>query len=125
MHEFAIAQSLVEAASAEAQRAGARRVIALHCRIGVLRQVNDVLLREAFVIARAGTRCEASELRIDKTYMRANCQPCNHEFAIRDWDWTCPHCGAECGGLSGGDELELISIEAEVDDEYSGAKEHL
>ena len=125
MHEFAIAQSLVEAASAEAQRAGAQRVIALHCRIGVLRQVNDDVLREAFAMARAGTRCADSELRIDKTYMRANCQPCNQEFAIRDWNWTCPRCGAEGGGVSGGDELELISIEAEVDDEYSGAKEHL
>lgn len=117
MHEFAVAQSLVETASVEARRAGAQRVTVIHCRIGVLRQVNSDLLNEAFSLARQGTLCEAAELRIDKAYVRASCRRCDHEYTVRDWEWGCPKCGAEAAELTGGDELLLVSIEADVTDE--------
>ncbi len=125
MHEFAIAQSLIETASAEAQRVGAQRVTALYCRIGVLRQVAGELLAEAFYIVRDGTLCETAELDIEKTYMQATCGQCGQAYPIHDWQWDCPVCGAETPSVTGGDELELVSIEAEVADEDSCAQEHL
>lgn len=125
MHEFAVAQSLVETASVEARRAGAQRVTVIHCRIGVLRQVNSDLLNDAFSLARQGTLCESAELRIDKVPVKANCRRCNHEYTVRDWQWDCPKCGAEAAELTGGDELLLVSIEADVADEDSGPQERL
>lgn len=114
MHEFSIAQSLFDVAVAEAQRAGAKRVLRLDCRIGELRQIDDRLLSEAFEILCPGTICEDAELQIEKTYMQANCPRCQRDFAVRGWDWCCPACGAEGSVLGGGDELELTSIEAET-----------
>ena len=125
MHEFAIAQALVETASAEAQRAGARSVSALRCRIGVLRQVSAELLNQAFSLARAGTLCAAAELQVEKTPMQATCGECGHQYPIGDREWSCPQCGAEAPNVTGGDELELVSIEAELADEDSGAEEYL
>ena len=125
MHEFAIAHSLVEAATTEARRAGAHRVTCLRCRIGVMRQVEEALLSEAFALARAGGICEEAELDVEKVPMRAQCPKCDAEYAVRDWVWTCPSCGAEAVGISGGDELELVSIDVEVHDEHPSSQERV
>jgi hydrogenase nickel insertion protein HypA len=114
MHELAIAQSLIDIASAEAHRAHATRVTRLNCRIGVLRQVEGDLLRDAFEIAREGTPCAQAELCVEQLPWRAFCPNCRAEFPIADWHWNCPVCEAEGEPRSGGDELELVSIEAEV-----------
>jgi len=114
MHEFSIVQSLLEVATAEARRAGAKRVLRLNCRIGVLRQIDARLMREAFGLLAEGTICAGADLRVEKTYMQARCQACERTFDVRDWDWRCPGCGTEGSMVGGGDELELTSIEAET-----------
>lgn len=116
MHEFSVAQSLVEAAVAEAARHGASRVLKMRCRVGVLRQVDGWLLGEAFAIAREGTVCAACELAVEKVYMQALCPACNARFPIQNWDWRCPTCGADGEAPTGGDELELLSLELELPD---------
>jgi hydrogenase nickel incorporation protein HypA/HybF len=125
MHEFSIARSIVDVATAEAERVGARRVKRLNCRIGEMCQVDGRLISEAFDIACRGTICEDAELQIETTHMHAVCPQCWRRFEVHNWNWTCPHCGVEGEKLDGGDELELVSIEAEVDDDYSGDPEGL
>jgi len=123
MHELAAAHELVEAACDYARRAGAKRVSRLHCRIGSLRALDERLLSEAFEIARRGTICERAELRIEKPGMTCLCPSCRERFEIREWQWECPRCGTEGVDPMGGDELELVSIEAEVPDEHSSPAE--
>lgn len=115
MHEVAIAQALVEVASAEAARAGAARVTRVTCRIGALCQVEEHMLALAFEAARRGTRCAAASVRIEKSPLRARCPACGGDFVIQRWDWICPACGGEGVVQPGGDELELVSIDAEVE----------
>jgi len=117
VHELSIAQSLIEVATREAERVGAVRATRLVCRIGALRQVDDVLLQEAFRIARQGTMCQEGSLSIEKTYVQALCPRCDARFPVRNWEWDCPACGTEGLDPIGGDELELITIEAEMPDE--------
>ncbi|HKQ47939.1 MAG TPA: hydrogenase maturation nickel metallochaperone HypA [Phycisphaerae bacterium] len=119
MHELAVARSLVEAADREAERFGARAVLCVRCRLGVLRQVDSWLLQEAFNVARQGTLCESSRLLIEKTDLSAACGKCDVRFPIQDGRWDCPACGAEGTDVSGGDELELTSIDVESDDEFT------
>lgn len=116
MHEFSIAQALVEAAVTEAGRHGASRVLKVTCRIGALRQVDGWLMHEAFTIAREGTICSACNLAIEMAYMQAMCPACNVRFPVRNWEWRCPACGANGESPMGGDELELLSIELELPD---------
>lgn len=113
MHEFSVAQSLIETATAAAVGIGAVRVTRLSCRIGAMRQIDHWLMNEAFAAAAAGTICESATLCIERSYTQANCPACMRRFPIRDWRWACPTCGAEGEDLSGGDELELVSVDAD------------
>lgn len=117
MHELSIACSLVEEAAREASRAGAGSVTKLRCRIGELRQIDSMFLAEAFEIASSGTVCDRAELCVEKSPVRALCPQCHRRFAVRNWVWKCPACGSEGTEPVGGDELELLSLEAEVHDE--------
>ena len=101
----------------EARHRGASRVLKMTCRIGALRQVDDWLMQEAFAVARTDTPCADAVLVIEKTQMQATCPQCHVAFAVRDWDWTCSMCGSLGVDPAGGDELELLSLEAEVPDE--------
>jgi len=116
VHEISIAQAIVTAACTEASRAGAVRIKKLLCRIGAMRHVDDWLLKEAFVIASAGSMCDGCEFEIEKTYMQSLCPRCQKRFSVQNWNWLCPTCGAEGQSPTGGDELDLLSIEAEVPD---------
>ncbi len=116
MHELTVARCLVEAACREARRHHAPSVQRLRCRIGVLRQVDHWMLQEAFEVAALGTACEAGRLLIEKVELTALCPNCKVRFPINVGGWCCPSCGSEGDDFSGGDELELISIDVELDD---------
>jgi hydrogenase nickel insertion protein HypA len=120
MHELTLVRNLIEQACTAASAAGARRVSRLHCRVGVLRQIDDALMQEAFEIASAGTLCEGAGLTIEKTHITAYCYGCGRSFVIREWNSDCPGCGAAATRFAGGDELELVSIEVEKDDDDPG-----
>ena len=113
MHELSVAQALVETASRELERAGAVRAVKLVCRVGDLCHIDDTLLREAFEVAATGSPCAGAELVVERCYLQARCPACQRVFAVRQWNWLCPACGAEGRLLGGGDELTLLSIEAE------------
>jgi hydrogenase nickel incorporation protein HypA/HybF len=117
MHEFAIARALIDVAEDAARRAAARRIVGLNARIGVLRQVDALLLSEAFAAARGGTACCDAELRVEPVQTELECPACRAAFNSRAWDWRCPRCGAEGENPRGGEELELVSIEVDDDDD--------
>jgi hydrogenase nickel incorporation protein HypA/HybF len=117
MHEFAIARSLVEVAESTARERGASRVVALHCRIGVVRQVDAGSLREAFEMAREGTIAADAALNVTQVGMELDCQQCGKHVELSSWGFACPACGSTDIRLHGGDALELTSVEMEVCDD--------
>jgi hydrogenase nickel incorporation protein HypA/HybF len=123
MHELTIVDSLVAAAVDEAQRRGAKRIVQINCRIGRLRQVNQQLLREVFEIARLGSAASAAVLDVTYGGTRLTCRDCAHCVDLDDWRFDCPRCGSSNVELSGGDEIELTSLELEVPDDYCRAAE--
>ena len=123
MHELTVAQSLVDMAVAEAGRHGATRITRIACRIGRLRAVDDSLLHEAFAIAREGGVAANAELEIGSVGMALKCPACGRETQLDGWQFDCPECGSSDVTLSGGDELELSSIDVEVPDENPSASQ--
>ena len=117
MHELSIVTSLLDAATAEARRYGATVVRAVHCRIGVLRQVDTALLREAFDIARTDGIAQDARLVITTVGMTLQCHDCDTTVQLPTWELECPRCGSDRIELSGGDDLDLTSLEMEVPDE--------
>jgi hydrogenase nickel incorporation protein HypA/HybF len=92
MHETAVAQSLIEMISQEAQNRHARPVRAkMSC--GELNAINDESLSFAFEAIAEGTPCEGMRLQIVHKPLEAKCGTCGRVFAVDFANVKCPDCG--------------------------------
>ncbi len=112
MHEYSVAQALVDQVAREAHARGASAVHVVHVRIGSLSGVVPDLLASAYELCREGTLCAQAPLRVEAV----------------DAEWACPSCGsvlppgsllrcpacARPARLRKGDEIVLSRIEMEV-----------
>ncbi|MBX3396127.1 MAG: hydrogenase maturation nickel metallochaperone HypA [Phycisphaerae bacterium] len=121
MHEFAVARMIVEQVQKAAEEVGASRVTSVLVRVGVLRQIEASLLAEAFTLCAEGTCCSASNLEVEISHVHTKCKSCDSSFEVLEWVWSCPRCGAEGVYGVGGDELQIVSIDAEIPDEVQCA----
>lgn len=117
MHELSIAVALLDAARAEARARGAVRIVSLTCRVGVTRHIEPDMLREAFAVARENTPAASAALHVDTVGMTLTCLSCGECRKLDTWSFTCPSCGSSEVQLTGGNELELSSLELEVPDD--------
>lgn len=114
MHELSIAHSLVEIAEEAAAKAGIPRVTAVHLRLGVLSGVVRDALLFGFDVATAGTRLEGARLEIEDVPLQASCPQCNTVVTLPNPQQVrCPDCGAPCGRIVTGQEIELVALEYE------------
>jgi hydrogenase nickel incorporation protein HypA/HybF len=113
VHELSIALSLVEMATEEAERRGAR-VIAAHVRLGVLSGVVKEALMSAYELASEGTSLEGTALVIDEIPAVIRCAVCEQDRSTRKDEWfTCEICGTPGSEFIHGRELELAALELE------------
>jgi hydrogenase nickel incorporation protein HypA/HybF len=118
MHELSIAVRLVEAAEEAAAGAGATRVRRVSVAVGALSGVVPGALLFAYDVAASGTLLEGSELVIDEMPASVYCAACDLESVLVDvLDRHCPRCGAWKVELRGGRELDIMSLEVEVQEE--------
>jgi hydrogenase nickel incorporation protein HypA/HybF len=113
MHELGIAQSVLEAVSAEAARHGGAKPVKVAVRVGELSAVDPEALRFAFDALTRESELEGLQLVIESCPRRHRCRKCSSEFAVKDFDFHCPHCGSEDTECIGGDELHLAYLELE------------
>ena len=114
MHELSIAVSLIDAASEEAERLGAKSVRAVHLRLGALSGVVKEALVSAYELAREGTRLTAATLKIVDVPTIIHCSACNADSRTgAAFDFFCPACGAPSSQIISGRELELSALEIE------------
>ncbi len=116
MHELSIAHELVESADAAARRAGASRVVAVHLRLGKLSGVVSDALQFGYDITTKGTLLEGSRLVIEAVPVVIYCDVCRREVelpGIQSFD--CPHCGTPSRHIRQGKEMEIRSMEVEMD----------
>ena len=92
MHETAVAQSLVEIISQEAQNRHAKPI---HARMscGELSAINDEVLSFAFEALAQGTPCAGTKLEVEHKPLEAQCKTCGRVFAVDFSNVKCPDCG--------------------------------
>jgi len=91
MHEATIAQSILEAISAEAKKQEARPIAAkISC--GVLSGINNETLKFAFEALSKDTVCENLKLNIKQKPIKAKCKKCDAIFAFDLHESKCPKC---------------------------------
>lgn len=112
MHEFSIADSLVEQITALAAENQLPAVDRVELEIGELRQVIPDVMQVAFRETAQGTPAANAELVIDEIEARAECRRCSKVFRPTTWDYSCPSCDVSDVQVLQGDALILRSIEA-------------
>lgn len=113
MHEFAIANSIVEAARTEAGLRPGMRVAKVGVRIGDLAGLDPDALAFCFEALVKETDLEPVVLEIERRPQKQRCSSCGNEFTVVDYVITCPACGEGSTEFVSGNELELAYLEME------------
>ncbi len=113
MHELSVCQSMLRQVSEIARQHDARHVSRVQLRIGALSGVEPDLLKQAFLIASAGTIAEEAQLSIEKLPVCVRCESCGAESEVDANKLICPACGDWHTRLISGNEMLLDSIEIE------------
>lgn len=122
MHEFAIAQGLVEIIEEEALPYGGAKVISVKVRIGKLSGVIPDALRFAFEALSMGGRAHGASLLIEEVPLRIQCNRCRRVSSVEDPFLICPHCGGTDVEMIAGRGLEIQNME--IEDGSQGSQEH-
>jgi len=83
MHEFALAQAVIDAAVEVAERAGISRITRITVRLGELQGIDpdcfEFAMREVFPAAES--RLADARITVEREPARLRCRPCQHAFA--------------------------------------------
>ena len=113
MHEFAFANTVLEAARAEAQLRPGMMLTKIAIRVGDLAGVDPDALRFCFGALVKETNWESVVLEIERRAQRHRCTRCGIEFEVVNYDTACPACGESTTSFLSGNELELAYLEME------------
>ncbi len=113
MHEMGIAQSLLRAAEAEAQRHSGAKLVGIGLRLGELSGVNPEALRFSFEAIIEDTQHRNVTLQIEHSPRRHRCPNCGTTFTVANYVADCPSCGNVETIFEAGDELDVTYIELE------------
>jgi hydrogenase nickel incorporation protein HypA/HybF len=116
MHELSITQALVEQVEAAAKEEKATRVLRVVITVGVLSGVEPEALRSIFPLVAEETVAAGAELVIEPVATRVKCRVCGQESAARDYLIGCSTCDSKDVELIAGRELNIKSIEIEVEE---------
>lgn len=106
-------ESALQIVLRHAEEQHARRVTRIVLRIGDLAGVEPEALRFAFAAVTRGSLADGAALDIEPVAAAGYCPGCAREFEIPAGSaiFECPRCGALCGEVRRGRELELSRIE--------------
>lgn len=112
MHELSIAISILDAASEEARRHGAARVLAVHLRLGPLSGVIKEALCSAYELARDGSLLADTPLLIEDVPVVGHCPACRRDRPVVSiQEMCCAACGRPISRIISGRELEITALE--------------
>ncbi len=111
MHEASIVESLIE--MVRQQVPDGTRVTRVNVRVGLLTGISPDCLHFYFDFLRENTVAANAELSVEEAPLSTTCAACNATLALDELTWICPSCGGALLAFSGGNELDLVSLEVE------------
>src|SRR5581483_501514 len=98
MHEFGLAEGVLEAVR---RRAGGRPVRQVRLRAGVRHGVDADSMAQAFRFVAAGTEAEGARLELVTLPVHLSCRACGYAGETVDVLSACPRCHADDVALAG------------------------
>ena len=117
MHEFSIAQTIVQAVLAELKKVQPARLVRARIVAGNLHQLVSANLNFAYQVLTKETPAAGSRLSIRRVPITAECRQCHWHGKIHGALFACGKCRSGNIEITGGRELYLDSIEVEKDDQ--------
>jgi hydrogenase nickel incorporation protein HypA/HybF len=111
MHEASIMESALGSAAAEMRKAGAREILRMKLRVGVLSGVVPEALKFAFESLKGATPAAGAALEIELMPAVFRCLDCAAEAELEEMAFHCPRCRGCLVLDHGGNELELTQLE--------------
>ncbi|RTZ69204.1 MAG: hydrogenase maturation nickel metallochaperone HypA [Aquificaceae bacterium] len=117
MHEFSIVSSLMTLIEDLARKHNAKKVTKVVVGVGVLSGVEPDLLKIAFDTFKEKTICEEAELILEIEKVAVKCMDCGKESQLEGrFSRKCPLCGSLNTEIVRGQDLQLKSLEFELED---------
>jgi hydrogenase nickel incorporation protein HypA/HybF len=113
MHELGVTESLLEITLRHAEKAQAKKVVALNLVIGQLASIVDDSVQFYWDIISKNTVAEGAILRFRRIPFELLCLDCSNRFTPEGESYACPQCGSERIQVAAGEEFYLDSIEVE------------
>ncbi len=111
MHEVSIMQSVLDSASEELRKAGARNITRMKLLVGVLSGVVPDALEFAFTALKTGTPAAGAKLEIEMAPAFFRCLNCKDTTESIEMTFVCPTCDGALVVDHGGSQLELTQLE--------------
>lgn len=108
MRELGLCEGLVDAVQ---RRAAGRPVTRVRIRVGILQQVVEPSLTQAFTALATNTVAAGAALDVTVVPAQLTCRECGRESDTLDGLASCQGCGGRHVVVSGGDEVVLESLE--------------
>jgi len=114
MHEFSIAQSLVDIIREEMSKAGLKKLSSVHLKVGEFTHLVPDSLSFCFeIICKEYDALSGSRMEIELVPTLAHCNSCGRDFHVEGALFICPGCrGGDIEVLSGR-EMSIESIEGD------------
>jgi hydrogenase nickel incorporation protein HypA/HybF len=113
MHEYSLAQSIMQIVIAEAEKVSARKVTKVTLTLGELAGVLPDSLSFCFDLVTKGTIAVGALLEIEKVPLKGYCPHCEKAFFIMNHQYLCDQCGNGSIELISGQELQVSHLEIE------------
>jgi hydrogenase nickel incorporation protein HypA/HybF len=114
MHEFSIAQKIVNLVLEEGEKHDARKVTEIELLIGEFNNIVPESLLFSMEVLSKGTIAEGAAVRIEKDPVKIACRGCGAEGAPADpLVFVCPACGSPGVEIRGGRALNVVGFSIE------------
>ena len=111
MHEFSIAQNIVDILHYQMKIHKLSKIESVSLRVGAMRSVEMDSLSFSFNILTAGSPLEGARLEVQEIPVQGRCIRCGQQFAMNNWLDDCPFCRGPGVEVVSGKELEIMGIE--------------
>lgn len=106
-------EEVLEVSLREMRRAEARRVTAVHLRLGAFSSIVEDSVRFYWEFVARDTPAEGAELVFERVEAEGRCRVCGAVYRPEDRDMRCPRCGRASAELLQGTEFRVQAIEVE------------
>jgi hydrogenase nickel incorporation protein HypA/HybF len=112
MHEVSLVRTISATLEAEFSKEELSRLTEISLRVGLLSNVQPVLMQNAFAAVQEGEgKFQGVRLHIEVLPVRVRCELCTQESEIENYKFACANCGKPTSNVIQGNELLIHKVE--------------